>query len=80
MEEYMRIMDTQLQKQLIKHKAENSFDSVNDPELNLRESMIEEAGGSGPVGNILGGPIQRLKHLNFDIKTDEKSNESSSKS
>lgn len=66
MEEYMRTMDAQLDKQLIKDSKENNFDSIHNSELNLRESMLEEAGGSGPLGNILGGPIHRLKQLNLE--------------
>ena len=37
-------------------------------ENNLLSSIKEEEGGSGPLGNILGGPVERLKHLK--LKTD----------
>ncbi|XP_058793583.1 protein ecdysoneless [Phymastichus coffea] len=59
MEKYMRLLDSELQEQML------TADS-NNVEANLRGSIQEEAGGSGPLGNIIGGPIERLKHLQHD--------------
>lgn len=57
MDKYMRLLDSQLQQQMIGGRREQSVED------NLLGSIQEEAGGSGPVGNILGGPVERLKHM-----------------
>lgn len=72
MDKYMRLLDSQLQSQLVKDESStvNNDDSVVDPvETSLRESMEAEAGGSGPAGNIIGGPVRRLMHLQLQSPT-----------
>lgn len=61
MEKYMKLLDSQLQEQMLGADSKNV-------ESNLHGSIQEEAGGSGPLGNILGGPVERLKHIWQDTK------------
>ena len=68
MQEYMKMMDEQLKEQLVTDHRELSARPEDIVEANLLASMQEEAGGAGPVGNILGGPLQRLKEL--QLQTD----------
>ncbi|EFN75871.1 protein ecdysoneless [Harpegnathos saltator] len=72
MDKYMRLLDSQVQSQLIKEEntvtAEDN--NVADPvEASLQESIEAEAGGSGPAGNIIGGPVRRLMHLQLQSPT-----------
>ncbi|XP_050460727.1 protein ecdysoneless [Cataglyphis hispanica] len=72
MDKYMRLLDSQLQSQMVKDEntVANDDDNSADPvEANLRESMEAEAGGSGPTGNIIGGPVRRLMHLQLQSPT-----------
>lgn len=71
MEEYMKSMDEQLKELLVQDQREKSFKSDDLIEANLLASMQEEAGGAGPAGNILGGPLQRLKELSIQPKYTE---------
>lgn len=57
MDKYMRLLGSQLQQQIVGAPTSETVDA------NLLSSINEEAGGSGPLGNIL-GPIERFKHLN----------------
>lgn len=65
MDKYMRLLDSQLQQQMVSdnNSCEKSTANNKTIESNLLESIQEEAGGSGPLGNILGGPVERLKHM-----------------
>jgi len=68
MDKYMRLLDSQLQSQMVKDESS----MVNDTDIvetNLRESIEAEAGGSGPTGNIIGGPVRRLMHLQLQSPT-----------
>lgn len=73
MDKYMRLLDSQLQSQMVKDESSVADDDDNnstDPvEANLRESIEAEAGGSGPAGNIIGGPVRRLMHLQLQSPT-----------
>ncbi|GAB1866063.1 SGT1 protein-like protein ecdysoneless [Camponotus japonicus] len=72
MDKYMRLLDSQLQSQMVKDESTvaNDDDNTADPvEANLRESIEAEAGGSGPTGNIIGGPARRLMHLQLQSPT-----------
>ncbi|CAL1676047.1 unnamed protein product [Lasius platythorax] len=72
MDKYMRLLDSQLQSQMVKDESTvvNDDDNSADPvEANLRESIEAEAGGSGPTGNIIGGPVRRLMHLQLQSPT-----------
>lgn len=72
MDKYMRLLDSQLQSQMVKDESAvaNDDDNSADPvEANLRESIEAEAGGSGPIGNIIGGPVRRLMHLQLQSPT-----------
>ncbi|XP_015587367.1 protein ecdysoneless [Cephus cinctus] len=64
---HMRLLDSQLQRELKDGYAEKK--NVDTIEANLKESIEEEAGGSGPAGNIIGGPIRRLMHLQLQSPT-----------
>jgi len=67
MDKYMRLLDSQLQSQMV--KDESSMVNDNIVETNLRESIEAEAGGSGPAGNMIGGPVRRLMHLQLQSPT-----------
>lgn len=72
MDKYMRLLDSQLQSQMVKDESAIVVDnnSKADPvEASLRESIEAEAGGSGPAGNIIGGPVRRLMHLQLQSPT-----------
>lgn len=71
MDKYMRLLDSQLQSQMVKDESSvtNDDDSADPVEANLRESIEAEAGGSGPAGNIIGGPVRRLMHLQLQSPT-----------
>ncbi|OXU22327.1 hypothetical protein TSAR_007647 [Trichomalopsis sarcophagae] len=62
LDKYMRLLDSQLQQQMISGSNDDSKKG-EEVEANLLGSIQEEAGGSGPLGNILGGPVERLKHI-----------------
>lgn len=68
MDKYMRLLDSQLQSQMVKDESPVTNNSM-DVETNLRESIEAEAGGSGPAGNIIGGPVRRLMHLQLQSPT-----------
>ncbi|XP_063993012.1 protein ecdysoneless [Diachasmimorpha longicaudata] len=69
MEKYMRLLDSQLELQLKKDDTSLSSRFKDSTESNLVESMEEEAGGAGPAGNIIGGPVRRLMHLHLQSPT-----------
>jgi len=71
MDKYMRLLDSQLQSQMVKDESSVADDnnSTDPVEANLRESIEAEAGGSGPAGNIIGGPVRRLMHLQLQSPT-----------
>lgn len=69
MDKYMRLLDSQLEMQLKKDDTSLSSRFKDSTESNLVESMEEEAGGAGPAGNILGGPVRRLMHLHLQSPT-----------
>lgn len=69
MDKYMRLLDSQLQSEI--EKDENSEINKNSDvvEDNLIKSIAEEAGGSGPTGNIIGESARRLLHLQLQSPT-----------
>ncbi|CAL7950929.1 unnamed protein product [Xylocopa violacea] len=69
MDKYMRLLNLELQSEM--DKDENSEINKNSDiiEDNLIKSITEEAGGSGPTGNIIGGPVRRLMHLQLQSPT-----------
>ncbi|XP_015110485.1 protein ecdysoneless [Diachasma alloeum] len=69
MDKYMRLLDSQLELQLKKDDTSLSSRFKDSTESNLVESMEEEAGGAGPAGNIIGGPVRRLMHLHLQSPT-----------
>lgn len=69
MDKYMRLLDSQLQSQMVKDESSIVNDNTDTVETNLRESIEAEAGGSGPTGNIIGGPVRRLMHLQLQSPT-----------
>ncbi|XP_071555822.1 protein SGT1 homolog ecdysoneless [Temnothorax nylanderi] len=72
MDKYMRLLDSQLQSQMVKDEnsvADDDNNSADPVEASLRESIEAEAGGSGPAGNIIGGPVRRLMHLQLQSPT-----------
>lgn len=78
MDKYMRLLDSQLQSQMVKDESvvandgdedDDDTNSADPVEANLRESIEAEAGGSGPAGNIIGGPVRRLMHLQLQSPT-----------
>ncbi|CAD1479966.1 unnamed protein product, partial [Heterotrigona itama] len=61
MDKYMRLLNSELQSQIEKEEdSETNLKSSDVVEDNLIKSITEEAGGSGPTGNIIG---RRLLHL-----------------
>ncbi|XP_076668694.1 ecdysoneless cell cycle regulator [Andrena cerasifolii] len=62
MDKYMRLLNSNLQSEMAKTESDSnkSSDAIEE---NLMKSIKEEAGGSGPTGNIIGGPVRRLMHL-----------------
>jgi hypothetical protein len=69
MDKYMRLLDSQLQSQMVKDESSMVNDNTDIVETNLRESIEAEAGGSGPTGNMIGGPVRRLMHLQLQSPT-----------
>ncbi|XP_066587437.1 protein ecdysoneless homolog isoform X2 [Prorops nasuta] len=69
MDKYMRLLDTQLQSEMVKDQESTETISVDTVEDNLMKSMESEAGSSGPVGNIIGGPARKFLHLHLQSPT-----------
>lgn len=69
MDKYMRLLDSQLQAELVKEEEHIDNKHADIVEANLMESIQGESGGSGPTGNIIGGPIRRLMHLQLQSPT-----------
>ncbi|XP_008543251.1 protein ecdysoneless [Microplitis demolitor] len=68
-DKYMKLMDAQLEAELAKDNDSMSSRFKDSVESNLMESIEEEAGGAGPAGNIIGGPVRRLMHLQLQSPT-----------
>ncbi|XP_076245284.1 ecdysoneless cell cycle regulator [Calliopsis andreniformis] len=68
MDKYMRLLNSDLQSQMVKSESDmnKSSDTIEE---NLMQSIKEEAGGSGPAGNIIGGPARRFMHLQLQSPT-----------
>ncbi|XP_012278472.1 protein ecdysoneless [Orussus abietinus] len=69
LDKYMKLLDSQLEVEMLKGNDRVECRSEESVETSLRESIDNEAGGSGPTGNILGGPIRRLMHLQLQSPT-----------
>ncbi|KAG7199453.1 hypothetical protein KM043_014079 [Ampulex compressa] len=69
MDKYMRLLDSELQSGMVKEDSCTTNNGDELVEASLVKSMQEEAGGSGPAGNILGGPVRRLMHLHLQSPT-----------
>ena len=69
MDKYMRLLGSEIKTGLVKDEthAQNNF--KDSSEANLAQSIEEEAGGAGPAGNIIGGPVRRLMHLQLQSPT-----------
>ncbi|XP_033207628.1 protein ecdysoneless homolog isoform X2 [Belonocnema kinseyi] len=63
MDKYINLLDAELRTKQVMGDQSTMLKSPDKVELNLMESLSREAGGSGPTGNIIGGPIQKLMHL-----------------
>ena len=63
MDKYMHLLDAELRTEKVKGDQSTILNSPDRVESNLMESLTREAGGSGPTGNIIGGPIRKLMHL-----------------
>lgn len=63
MDQYMRLLDTELQVEGVKDHATGTKESPEKVESNLMESLAREEGGSGPMGNIIGGPVRKFMQL-----------------
>ncbi|KOX70685.1 Protein SGT1 like protein [Melipona quadrifasciata] len=66
MDKYMRLLNSELQSQIEKEEDSETNKSSDVIEDNLIKSIAEEAGGSGPTGNIIG---RRLLHLQLQSPT-----------
>ncbi|KAK1117587.1 hypothetical protein K0M31_015763 [Melipona bicolor] len=66
MDKYMRLLNSELQSQIEKEEDSETNKSSDVVEDNLIKSITEEAGGSGPTGNIIG---RRLLHLQLQSPT-----------
>lgn len=69
MDKYMRLLNSELQSEMVKDESFMTNNSSDIVEENLMRSVEEEAGGSGPTGNIIGGPVRRLMHLQLQSPT-----------
>lgn len=69
MDKYMRLLNSDLQSQMVKNESLDTSKSSDTIEENLRQSIKEEAGGSGPTGNIIGGHARRFMHLQLQSPT-----------
>nr|XP_003702523.1 PREDICTED: protein SGT1 homolog ecdysoneless [Megachile rotundata] len=69
MDKYMRLLDLELQSEIQKDESFETNKNSDTIEDNLFQSIKEEAGGSGPTGNIVGGPAQRFMHLQLQSPT-----------
>lgn len=63
MDKYMHLLDAELRTKRLMGDQSMMLKSSDKVESNLMESLTTEAGGSGPTGNIIGGPIKKLMHL-----------------
>lgn len=68
MAKYMNLLDSHLQTEMRDGNYVKS-DSMDTIESNLTSSLEQEAGGSGPTGNIIGGPTRKLMHLQLQSPT-----------
>lgn len=66
MDKYMRLLNSELQSQIEKVEDSETNKSSDVIEDNLIKSITEEAGGSGPTGNIIG---RRVLHLQLQSPT-----------
>lgn len=66
MDKYMRLLNSELQSQIEKEEDSETNKSSDVVEDNLLKSITEEAGGSGPTGNVIG---RRLLHLQLQSPT-----------
>ncbi|OAD55875.1 Protein SGT1 like protein [Eufriesea mexicana] len=69
MDKYMRLLNSELQSEMEKDEDSEMNKDSDIIEDNLIKSITEEAGGSGPTGNIIGGPTRRLLHLQLQSPT-----------
>ncbi|XP_076636947.1 ecdysoneless cell cycle regulator isoform X1 [Colletes latitarsis] len=69
MDKYMRLLNSELQSEMVKDESFEMRKRSDIIEENLIKSIKEEAGGSGPIGNMIGGPVRRLMHLQLQSPT-----------
>lgn len=69
MDKYMRLLNSEIQSQIEKDEDSETNKSSDVIEDNLLKSITEEAGGSGPTGNIIGRPARQLLHLQLQSPT-----------
>ncbi|XP_076651479.1 ecdysoneless cell cycle regulator isoform X1 [Halictus rubicundus] len=69
MDKYMRLLNSELQSEMVKDERFETSTNSDRIEENLMKSIKEEAGGSGPTGNIIGGPVRRFMHLQLQSPT-----------
>lgn len=69
MDKYMRLLNSEIQSQIEKDEDSETNKSADVIEDNLLKSITEEAGGSGPAGNIIGRPARQLLHLQLQSPT-----------
>ncbi|KZC11544.1 Protein SGT1 like protein ecdysoneless [Dufourea novaeangliae] len=69
MDKYMRLLNSELQSEMMKDERFESNTNADRIEENLMKSIEEEAGGAGPAGNIIGGPVRRFMHLQLQSPT-----------
>lgn len=69
MDKYMRLLNSEIQSQIEKDEDSETNKSSDVIEDNLLRSITEEAGGSGPTGNIIGRPARQLLHLQLQSPT-----------
>lgn len=68
-DKYMRLLNSELQSEMVKDESFEMHKRSDTIEENLMKSMKEEAGGSGPIGNMIGGSVRRLMHLQLQSPT-----------
>ncbi|XP_054009481.1 protein ecdysoneless [Hylaeus anthracinus] len=69
MDKYMRLLNSELQSEMVKDENFETHKRSDMIEENLIKSIKEEAGGSGPIGNMIGGSVRRLMHLQLQSPT-----------
>ena len=62
-DKYMRLLDTEFQSKNVMEDEDTISKGLEKVGQNLIKSLTMEEGGSGPTGNIVGGPVRKFLNL-----------------